>query len=107
MIIRKEIDFSKPLTEEQLKMLDALEQMDDSEIDYSDIPEMTDEDWDRTVRVRDILKGDFVNLSGEKLSRAEAEMWLTHFKHIEQLSDSEYAALYAKLPPEDPKAAGA
>ena len=33
-----------PLTEEQIKRLDALSQMSDDEIDYSDIPRMTKEE---------------------------------------------------------------
>ena len=33
-----------PLTEEQIKRLDALSQMSDDEIDYSDIPPLTDEE---------------------------------------------------------------
>ena len=33
-----------PLTEEQIKRLDALKNMSDDEIDYSDIPKMTKEE---------------------------------------------------------------
>ena len=41
-----------PLTEEQIKRLDALK---DREIDLSDIPETTDEEWER-VRQRRLQK---------------------------------------------------
>ncbi len=34
-----------PLTAEQLKELDALSKMSDDEIDYSDIPKITHEEW--------------------------------------------------------------
>lgn len=33
-----------PLTEEQIRRLDALSKMSDDEIDYSDIPKMTKEE---------------------------------------------------------------
>ena len=33
-----------PLTDEQIKRLDALSKMSDDEIDYSDIPKMTKEE---------------------------------------------------------------
>ena len=35
------------LTGEQKAMLEALETMPDDQIDYSDIPEMTDEEWSK------------------------------------------------------------
>ena len=35
------------LTEEQKAMLEALETMPDDQIDYSNIPEMTDEEWSK------------------------------------------------------------
>ena len=38
------------LTEEQKAMLEALEAMPDDQIDYSDIPEMTDEEWSKARR---------------------------------------------------------
>jgi uncharacterized protein (DUF4415 family) len=39
------------LTEEQKKRLKALEDMPDSEIDTSDIPEWTDEDFNNAIRL--------------------------------------------------------
>ena len=53
MIVRRKYDPDNlpPLTEEQIKMLDALEQLDDSEIDLSDIPEITEEQFKRFRRV--------------------------------------------------------
>lgn len=56
MIVTYEYDPKNPppLTEDQIKMLDALEKMDDSKIDYSDIPEMTDEDWKRFKPAREL-----------------------------------------------------
>lgn len=56
MIVRKEIDFSKPRqrTPEQIKLLEALEKMDDSDIDYSDIPEQTPEQLKEFRRVKDM-----------------------------------------------------
>ena len=41
--VRAEDIFSKPLTRKQKAQLQRLAQMPDSEIDYSDIPELTDE----------------------------------------------------------------
>lgn len=41
--------FSKnipPLTEEQIAEIEALSKMSDDEIDYSDIPKITKEEWD-------------------------------------------------------------
>lgn len=53
MIVRREVDFSKPvkLTDEQLRMIENLKKMDDSEIDLSDIPELTEEELSRFKRV--------------------------------------------------------
>ena len=109
MIVRSKVDFSKPpqLTPEQIEELKALEAMDDSEIDFSDIPEMTDEDWKHTARAKDILNGNFVNIYGELLPRLDAEKLLNLNSRMYGLSPEEYARLYAKLPPEDKKAAGA
>jgi len=42
-----------PLSEEHRAELKKLAERPDSEIDFSDIPEMTDEDWARSVRVSD------------------------------------------------------
>lgn len=41
----------QPLTEEQKKRLEALKQMSDDDIDYSDIPELTDEQLKQFKRV--------------------------------------------------------
>ena len=38
------------LTDEQRAELEALEAMPDDQIDYSDIPEMTDTDWSKAKR---------------------------------------------------------
>ena len=46
-ILRK----GQPLTEEQKKRLEALKQMSDDDIDYSDIPELTDEQLSKFKRV--------------------------------------------------------
>jgi len=40
----------KPLTEEQIGELEALSKMPDSEIDYSDIPELTDSFFENAVQ---------------------------------------------------------
>ena len=40
------------LTDEQRAELEALEAMPDDQIDYSDIPEMTDIDWSKAKRGR-------------------------------------------------------
>jgi len=42
-----------PLSEEDKARLRALAERPDSEIDYSDIPKMTEDDWARMVRVSD------------------------------------------------------
>ena len=34
-----------PLTEEELAEIEALKNMSDDEIDFSDIPEITEEEW--------------------------------------------------------------
>lgn len=44
------LDTLPPLTEEQRANLKVLSQRPDSEIDTSDIPEMTDEKWKSAVR---------------------------------------------------------
>lgn len=57
MIVRDEVDLSKPIqfTEEQLKMFEALRQMDDSEIVFDeDCPEQTEEDLKQFYRVKDM-----------------------------------------------------
>lgn len=41
----------QPLTEEQKKRLEASKQMSDDDIDYSDIPELTDEQLKQFKRV--------------------------------------------------------
>jgi len=51
-IVRKEIDLNNPppLTEKQKAELKALSEMPDSEIDYSDIPPLTEDFWKNAVR---------------------------------------------------------
>jgi uncharacterized protein (DUF4415 family) len=41
-----------PLTETQKAELEALAALPDSEIDFSDIPELTDEQWQNAIRHR-------------------------------------------------------
>ena len=41
-----------PLTESQKAELDALEALPDHQIDLSDIPELTDEQWQNAIRIR-------------------------------------------------------
>jgi uncharacterized protein (DUF4415 family) len=41
-----------PLTETQKAELEALAALPDSEIDFSDIPELTDEQWQNAIRQR-------------------------------------------------------
>src|SRR5262245_56720787 len=59
-LVRKTLDDIRktPLTEKQLGVLrriaDEQARGDDSNIDYSDIPEITDEQWAHAVRLRDI-----------------------------------------------------
>ncbi len=51
-IVTKTIDINNPpkLTQEQLEHLTKLEQVDDSEIDFSDIATLTDEFWINAVQ---------------------------------------------------------
>jgi len=51
-IVHKEIDLNNPppLTEKQKAELKALSEMPDSEIDYSDIPPLTEDFWKNAVR---------------------------------------------------------
>lgn len=58
MIIESKLDLSKPvtLTEEQLKEIRELEKMSDDEIDFSDIPEQTREDFLQFERVNELRK---------------------------------------------------
>lgn len=51
MLVRKYIDFLAPLTEEQKAELAKLEAMPDSEINFDDIPELTDEQLSKMRRV--------------------------------------------------------
>lgn len=107
MIIRTKVDFSNPpqLTPEQIKELEALK---DRPITFDeDCPPLTEEDFKRCARAKDILNGNFVNLDGEPLPRLDAEKLLNLNSRMHGLSHEEYARLYAKLPPEDKKAAGA
>ncbi len=51
-IVRYRVDLSRPpvLTEQQTAELRALKDRPDSEIDYSDIPQLTEEFWKNAVR---------------------------------------------------------
>ncbi|WP_145735319.1 BrnA antitoxin family protein [Nitrospirillum pindoramense] len=51
-IVRKRLADLPPLTEEQKAELQALAERPDSEIDTSDIPELTEEFWKNAVRGR-------------------------------------------------------
>jgi len=46
-MVRYEREPGTPLTDEQKRRLEALKNRPDSEIDYSDIPELTEEDFKR------------------------------------------------------------
>ena len=50
--VKRELDLTNPprLTNQQKAELDALESMPDSDIDYSDIPPLSDEFWKNAVR---------------------------------------------------------
>jgi hypothetical protein len=52
-IVRFREDEIPPPTPEEMAHYRALAERPDDEIDFSDIPEMTDEDWARSVRVSD------------------------------------------------------
>ena len=54
MLVRKYIDFRAPLTEKQKADLARLEAMPDSEINFDDIPELTDEQLARMRRVNPV-----------------------------------------------------
>lgn len=47
-----EISKRFPYTEKDLECLAALEKMSDDEIDLSDIPEITDEEWETAMQRR-------------------------------------------------------
>ena len=49
-IVSYTLDTLPPMTEERLAKLRALEARPDSEIDFSDAPEMTDEEWKNAER---------------------------------------------------------
>ena len=51
MIIRRVIDVNAPLTEEQKARLEYLRNMSDDDIDYSDIPKLTEEELKQFRRV--------------------------------------------------------
>ena len=51
MIVRKVINIYAPLTAEQEERLEKLKNMKDEDIDCSDIPEITDEEWKNFYRV--------------------------------------------------------
>ena len=49
-IVSYTLDTLPPMTEERLAKLEALAARPDSEIDFSDIPELTEEQWKTAVR---------------------------------------------------------
>jgi uncharacterized protein (DUF4415 family) len=49
-IVSYTLDTLPPMTEERLAKLEALAQRPDSEIDFSDIPELTEEQWKTAER---------------------------------------------------------
>jgi uncharacterized protein (DUF4415 family) len=51
-MIRYEREPGTPLTEEQKRRLEALKNLPDEDIDYSDIPPITEEQWKTAVRGR-------------------------------------------------------
>ena len=51
MLVTTVIDVNAPLTEEQKARLAALKQMSDDDIDYSDIPKLTEEEMKQFRRV--------------------------------------------------------
>ena len=76
MTKRKEIDFSKPLTKEQNKMLDEL---DKRPVEYDeDCPELTDEQLSEFRRVSEMRKEErrkktvTIRLSSRSLSKAKS-----------------------------------
>jgi len=52
-IVRFRADEMPPLSEERKAELRALAERPESEIDYSEIPEWTEEQWERSVRMSD------------------------------------------------------
>ena len=76
MIIKKEIDFTEPLTKEQKKMLDELETRP-VEFD-EDCPELTDEQLSEFRRVSELRKEErrkktvTIRLSSRSLSKAKS-----------------------------------
>jgi len=52
-IVRVTENEETELTPEQIARLNALADSPDEDIDYSDIPERTEEDWARSVRISD------------------------------------------------------
>lgn len=70
MIIRKEIDTSKPLTPEQIKMLEEVEKRP---ITFDeDCPELTDEQLSKAYRVSDRMKSVTVRLSDKSMEKAKS-----------------------------------
>ena len=76
MNVRKKIDFNKPLTDEQIKMLEALEQRPD--VPNQDFPELTDDELSEFRRIAAIKKEErrkqtvTIRLSPQALSKAKS-----------------------------------
>lgn len=87
---------SKPFSPEELKQLAKLEAMSDEDIDTSDIPEMTDEQWENarryvrpvkqpvTIRLDAEIVGWFKAHAGDKPYQTEINRVLR--KHVVQAS---------------------
>ena len=56
MIVRKTINIYEPLTEEEKEQIKVLKEMRDEDIDYSDIPELTEEQLKKFRRVNPLRK---------------------------------------------------
>ena len=56
MLVQKVINIYAPLTAEQEERLEKLKNMPDEEIDYSDIPKLTEEQLKKFKRVNPIRK---------------------------------------------------
>jgi len=88
-----------PLTEEEIARLNALANLPDEEIDLSDMPELTDEDWARAVRVCDYSSPAEAREVARELGRMQKAG-----KSINELKA--YRASRMKRPAAEPQAIG-
>ena len=71
MIIRKEIDFNEPLSPEQIKMLEEME--NNPSVPDEECPELSDEQLSKVYRASDRKKFSvIVRLSPQSIEKAEA-----------------------------------